>query len=286
MVADEPQSSAEYCRNLVRHADRDRYLASLFAPDDQKIRLWSLYAFNLEIARVRELVSDPQLGEMRFQWWREVIDGIYAGEVLDHPVAVELATTIKGADLPRHAFVNLIEARTFDLYDDPMPALSDLEGYLGETSSALMQLAALSLAGPDAIGAAEASGYAGVAYGLTGLLRALPIHRARGQCYIPVDLLEKRGTTTAQVLSGRRDASMSVVLTELQHLAARRLQQARDCLSHVPLAALPAFLPTCLIDGYLAKMSKSLFNPLKQTANVSQVRRQIRLLSCSFREEF
>jgi 15-cis-phytoene synthase len=266
-----------HCLELVRAGDKDRFLASLFAPDEARSHLLALYAFNIEIARVRELTSDPKLGEFRHQWWFDALDAIYARETPDHPVAQALAWAIDKGDLPKHALRNMIEARNFDLYDDPMPALNDLEGYLGETSSAILQMAALILAGYDALGCAETSGLAGVAYGLTGLLRVLPITRARGQCYVPAEMLEQRGLTSAHLIAARDDAGLTVVLAELRHLAAQRLREAREKAWLVPRPALPAFLPVSLIDAYLVRLARLGPKALHRVAEVPQIQRQWRL---------
>jgi 15-cis-phytoene synthase len=270
-------ASEQHCFELVKAADRDRYLASLFAPDGTRPLLHGLYAFNVELARVRETVSEPGLGEIRHQWWRDALDAIYARDVPDHPVAQMLARAIEAGHLPKHSLMNMIEARRFDLYDDPMPSLNDLEGYIGETSSALIQMGAMVLAGDDALGAAEASGLAGVAYGLAGLLRSLPIHRARGQCYVPKDMLEKRGASVAHVLAARESAGLVLVLSELRHQAAKRLGEARAKAWLVPKPALPAFLPVCLTDLYLAKLAKTGGAALTEAVDISQLRRQWRL---------
>jgi phytoene synthase len=246
----------------------------------------ALYAFGIELARVRETVREPQIGEIRLQWWLDALDRIYGGEAPPTPVAQSLARAVEHAGLPKHALRGMVEARRFDLYDDPMSDLAMLEGYLGETSSALIQLAALVLAGPQARGAAEAAGLAGVAFGIVGLLRSIPIHSARGQCFVPKDFLARRGLTPAHVLSGRTGKAMGIVLAELRHHAATRLAQARALTATVPLKALPAFLHVSLTDAYLAKLARRGFNPLKEIAEVSQVRKQVRLLARSMAEEF
>src|SRR5271156_3271915 len=64
---------------LVRRHDRDRFQTALFAPAARREALFALYAFNYEIARVRESVREPMLGQIRLQWWREAIDAAYAG---------------------------------------------------------------------------------------------------------------------------------------------------------------------------------------------------------------
>ena len=278
--------AADYCRDLVRSLDRDRYLASLFAPDGPRRHLFALYAFNAEIARVRELVSEPMAGEMRLQWWRDAVDGIYDGQAPDQPVAQELARAVEAGGFDRRGLANLIEARAFDLYDDPMPSLDTLEGYLGETSSAVIQMASLILAGADGAQVADAAGHAGVAYGMTGLMRAVPIHRARGQCFIPADILERHDLSTAHVLSGNYNEAMRLVFRALRREAQSHLAQAREYLGTVPGAALPAFLPVSLLDLYLKRLAKPSHDPLTAVAQVQQTRRQIRLLMAAFWKEF
>ena len=148
-------------------------------------------------------------------------------ESAGHPVAEALLDTIRKFALPTVLFENHLEARQFDLYDDPMPSLGDLEGYCGETSSSLFQLAALILGEGRDAGAADASGHAGVAYAITGLLRALPLTSARGQVYLPRDLLERHGASPEDVRARRGGAGLAAALRELcaaarGHLAKRR----------------------------------------------------------------
>src|SRR3954463_3398471 len=107
-----------HCEALVREADKDRFLATLFAPAKYRRPLFALYAFNLEIARVRELAREPMPGEIRLQWWRDVFSAAGGGDVRAHPVAAALTDTIVRHRLPLPVFTELIEARAFDLYDD------------------------------------------------------------------------------------------------------------------------------------------------------------------------
>jgi phytoene synthase len=280
------EAARAYCQDLVRQADKDRFLAALFAPDAARPRLLALYAFNIEIARVRESVSEPALGEIRLRWWHDTIAAIYRGETPDHPVGQELAEAIAAADLPMSPFINLIESRRFDLYDDPMPSLVDLEGYLGETSSALIQLAALILAGRAATASAEAAGLAGVAFGIVGLLRALPVHRSRGQSYLPIDMLERHGVAPADVLAARDVGAFVPVLLELCSLAEARLAEARRLIPTIPKEALTAFLTASLTDLYLAKLRSLGPRMLTTPAEVSQLRRQWRLYLSASRNKF
>ncbi len=236
---------SDHCQELVAKADKDRFLSCLFAPRDARPHLFALYAFNVEIARIRETVSEPQIGLVRQQWWLDTIDGIFAGRTPDHPVAHALAQAIAKGDLPKHALHNLIIAREFDLYDDPMPTLADLEGYLGETSSSLIQMAALILGK----GAAEAAGLAGVAFGLAGILR---LQKSR---YLPRDMVQTLGEKET--------------INQLCAHARKRLNEARALLGSIPAQALPAFLPASLTEFYLKRIEHG------GTLDVSQFRRQV-----------
>ncbi len=269
--------NVEYCRDLLRRQDRDRYLASLFAPDNSRPLLWGLYAFNHEISRIRDLVKEPAAGEIRLAWWTEAIEAIYAGAAVDHPVARTLAQACRTRRLPKQAFVDLIEARRLGRYADPMPCLEDLEHYLAATSSAVVRLATMILDQGNPGRAFPAAHPAALAYGLVGVLRALPFQRAKGACFLPRDTLARHGLEPRHVLSGLQDQRMNQVLAELRLLAIRRLLEARSLSHLVSSLALPAFLPLALVEAYAAKLSGKDFDALTTVAEISPVMRLFRL---------
>ena len=178
----------DICLSTLRDIDRDRYLACLLSPADKRGALASLYAFHAEIARIRDVIHQPLAGEIRLQWWRDLLSGTAEGESNANPIAAGLLATIEAYRLPREVLVNMTEARIFDLYDDPMPDRNALEGYAGETAAALIQLAGLVLDAPAAMQRSESAGHAGVAQAIAGILLLLPLHRKRGQVYLPLDI--------------------------------------------------------------------------------------------------
>src|ERR1700754_1282851 len=178
-----------YCEQLVRETDKDRFLAALFAPANRRGPLFALYAFNSEVARVREAIDNPMAGEIRLQWWRDALERPGTGEARANPVAAAMLDTVVRYRLPPPAISDLIDARTFDLYPDPMPTLAALEAYAEKTSSALIVLAARVL--DPAHQNPAACRAAGIAYAIAGLLRAFPLHAARGQLYLPLDILQR-----------------------------------------------------------------------------------------------
>jgi len=266
--------SADYCHELVRQGDKDRYLSTLLAPDAKRAQLLALYAFNIEIARIRETVSEAALGEIRLQWWTDAVEALFAGEKEGHPVIEALAPVIAEAGLPKHALINMIEARRFDLYDDPMPSLQQLEGYLGETSSMLIQLSAMILDKNRAQRLGDISGLAGVAMGITGLLRSLPLQRKRGQCFVPAEMLALHGLTPAHLLSGRDPEAIAKVLAELRAHAQTRLGEARALTGVLTPEVFPAYLPASLTELYLKRLARLGAGALTEIAEIAQWRRQ------------
>lgn len=271
------QSAFAYCEALVRAGDPDRFFATLFAPADGRPYLFGLYAFSLEIARVRESVSEALPGEIRLQWWRDTLQGEARGEVKANPVAQALDAAIVRFRLPRQALVDLIDARTFDLFDDPMPTLTDLEGYCGETSSSLIRLASLVLADGQDPGTADAAGHAGVAYAITGLLRAFPWHIRQGRLYVPQAVLDRHGVSHADLMAGRGGRGLDTALSEMRGVARRHLDAARTLRTSVPPEARPAFLPVALVDGYLRQMERRGYDPFRTVVDLPQWRKQWRL---------
>ena len=98
-----------YPASLVRQHDHDRFLCSLFAPSEKREGLFALYAVNSEIARTREIVSEPMLGLIRLQWWREAIDSVYSDTPREHEVVKALHTLVQHTALSREYFVNSVK---------------------------------------------------------------------------------------------------------------------------------------------------------------------------------
>lgn len=230
----------------VRSHDRDRYLSTLFAPDDRRPHLLALYAFNAEVQRIRDVVSDPNIGLIRLQWWRDTVDSLYAGGTGGgHPVAEALSGAIAAGSLPQQALLDLITAHEFDLFQDKMPGLTELEAYLGETHSRLIQMAAMILDREATQKASDAAGLAGVAQGLA-LVLGEPAHR---DPFLPEGMDVRRAITHAE----------------------KRLAEAMALLPTVPKPLLPAFLPVSLTATYLKAIRHKPGEPLR----VSPLKRQL-----------
>ena len=267
------------CRELVETDDRDRALSLVFAPEAARADLAALYAFNVEVARVRDQISQPLPGEIRLQWWREVIAGatpqeedVAGGGEAGHPVASRLVEAIARHRLPAEAFDRMLEARIFDVYDDPMPSRDHFEAYAGETASTLIVLAAtvLSPGGADRI--ADAAGHAGVAQTAAGALRLLPIHRARGQVYLPADILAAAGCTAPQLLAGEAEPSGRAIAAMVAY-GREHAAKARALFADVPREVRAAFLPALLAAPYLDRIERAGAGALRQSPDLSAPRK-------------
>jgi 15-cis-phytoene synthase len=259
----------EYCETLVREADRDRFVAALFAPAPHRRALHALYAFDVELSRVRELAREPMPGEIRLQWWRDVLGGLRAGEA--GPVASALLATVARYRLPMDVFTAMIEARSFDLYDDPMGSLAELEAYAEKTSSAAMSLAARILNDGNEPNLNEAARHAGIAYAIAGLLAAFPLHSARRQLYVPLDLMQRHAARPEDVFAGIATPELSAALAELRNVPRAHLSQIP--IVGIPAALMPAFLPAALTAPMLRRLEHNAGDPFAPRS-LPQWRRQ------------
>ncbi len=266
-----------HCEALVRTADKDRYLATLFAPAETRGPLFALYAFKHEISTVRDRAREPMPGEIRLQWWRDVLNGERAGEAASNPVATALIETIARFNLPVTPLLDLIEAHAFDLYDDPMPSLSALEGYGRHTESTALRLAAGILVGDEGEGndpITPVSEHAGIASSIARILRSLGRDAARRQIFVPADALAQRGVRIDYLLAGQATTELREALADLTAQARRHFSEFEKGLPQVAAAAMPAFLQVALVPGYLAAMERPDYDPFRSDPSVPQWRRQ------------
>lgn len=250
------KDSAAFCADLVRTNDFARYASTLFLPAVQRRALLAVYAFNVEISRVRDQVSQPLPGEIRMQWWTDMLEGARHGEVEGNPVAVELLQVIGDFRLPVAPLARLIEEHQFDLYNDPMPSMAALEGYVTDTSSALLSLGAR-IAAPPSEAADHLARHAGLAQGMTQVIAALPLDAARRQLFLPLQLLQQHSSGIEEVFSGKPTPGMRAAVGQLIGEAQKHLATAFDLLAHVPPQVRPVFVPLALVRRELQRLSRA-----------------------------
>lgn len=227
---------------LVRRHDPDRFLTALFAPPDRRDALLTLYAFNHELARAREVASEPPLALIRLQWWREVVEG----ETRRHEVASPLSEAIAAGALNRTNLLPIIEAREAEAYAD-FATLADWRAWLQAGAGGLAVAAASALRAPEP----NAVRPFGAAYGIAGLARATGALAAQGTCLLPRDLLARHGLSPEAFIEAPDSAAARATLNEVVLEGHGALADAARTL--LPRAATAAALPAVLARRDLAR---------------------------------
>ncbi len=232
----------ETLATLVRRHDPDRFLTALFAPSEQRDTLLALYAFNHELARARDMTSEPTLALIRLQWWREVVDGA----VRRHEVATPLAAAIDRGALQRADLHSLIDAREIEA-DDAIDTVEAWRTYVLSGAGGLVVAAARLLGAPEP----EALRPLGAAYGVAGSLRSVKPLAARGRCLLPVDLLAARDLSPEAAIAAPDSPPVRAVLDRLAEEGRALLRQGMT--APVPRGAIAAALPAVLARRDLAR---------------------------------
>jgi NADH dehydrogenase [ubiquinone] 1 alpha subcomplex assembly factor 6 len=236
----------EFCALELRLYDPDRFFSTLFAPPEQRRALVALYAFNLEISKIRETVSEPMLGHIRLQWWREALDGIYAGEPRQHAVVLALSDAVRRQDLSREFLTEMIDGRERDLDEAPPSSLDEVVSYVSATSGALVSLAL------EAVGHAGDGRSVGIAYALTGLIRAIPFQAGQGRSFLP----GLQGNAVAPEATSVREPVQKLVETAELH---RR--RAIDDIGGLPRLGRSVCLPLATCRADLSHIQRAGFDP-------------------------
>lgn len=253
-----PQLS--YCAEQVRRFDNDRFICSLFAPAEEREAMAAVYAFNLEVARIREIAREPLLGHMRLQWWRDTVDAVFRGDPPRHEVALALAGAVGRFALDRQQFDRVLEARALDLDDLAPQTLNALIDYAAATSASLNALS-LEILGETEEAVGKAANDVGIAWALTGILRAVPFHAQARRVYLPAELSRESGLDVALMFETGSAEGLAGVVATISDKAWEFLRSARGYRAEVPKRALPVLLPATLAATYLRRLSKCGFNP-------------------------
>jgi phytoene synthase len=257
------------CADLIAKADPDRLRTARLA-GDRAWRLHALHAFDLELARIPGLVSEPMLGEIRLQWWRDVVAEIFDGKTpRAHEVVAPLAEAIRAGDLPRAPLDALMDARAIDIHGLQPADDAALASYLEGAYGAPMQLGALALGADAATGALAAR--VGAATGLGLLIRALPRLYAEGADPIPAGEIDR-----AALGEGRTPAPLAAALRALASDALARLERTRA--ERAAPEAIPALVAHWTAEPVLRAALRPGFD-LFDGARESEFRKNFRLMS-------
>ena len=233
-------------RDALKKADPDRYRAALMSDAQGRDDLLILYAFHYELSKVPDVTSEPMLGQIRYEWWREAIDEIYTGrEVRRHEISTPLAEMLLRTDVPRFWSDRLIDGRARDLDPQAFTDMDDARDYARQTSGQLMQIAVKVLGGtPD-----DMVLQAGEAWGLTGLARSYGYYHDR--------------------------ALQNLSFEDLVDAAQATYESARG---KVKTSIFPAVAYTALVPKFLRRMSRVGFDPTAEKVIYGPLSKQFQLL--------
>jgi phytoene synthase len=285
-VHDESRNSVETETDAVRDAARslafDRYLSALLAPRAVRDDLIALAAYLGELARIPLTVVDPQIAEIRLEWWRGAIEGFASGADTGNPVADAMARAARRHALPLDLLLLPIEGRSRELYEDGVPDRSAFETYLDETEGAAFRLARRIL-GADAADVPETLySAAASALGRTQLALSLPRLLAKGRLPIPAEEAVITGDPRQLGHDPARAAALRIT-SDLSQQARQSLVAFRSASRGLPPGAIPAFLPLALIGPYLHAIESPRHDALTGLAEISPLTRVFRLWRANWR---
>lgn len=259
-AAADDSKAAGHCAELVRAHDFTRYASTLFVPAPDRRSLLALFAFNVEICRVYTQVSQPLPGEIRLQWWRDMLAGQAHDGVEGNPVAAELLLAIRSHRLPVERLSRLIEEHQFDLYNDPMPTMAALEGYLTDTCSALFSLAA-AVMGPPSSEVEHLARHAGLTMGIVQVMASLPFDASQRRLFVPQQVLARHGCDPEDIFARKQTPQLRKALNDLLSEARSHLDTALTLLASLASDVRPAFLPLAQVKHDVAALARADSDP-------------------------
>ncbi|PCJ71360.1 MAG: hypothetical protein COA62_01780 [Rhodobiaceae bacterium] len=274
----------QYCLDQLRRFDHDRYLAILLTPVNVRTSLCALYAFEAEMARIPHSVSEPMLGEIRYQWWRETLDKMKPGEEPSHEIAGAVCETFVGSGVDPSALIPLIDRRALELSEDPFDTLDELVAHVGQVAILGADIA-FQLAGQKAQyeNSKKEIGKIVTGYGIISHLRRLPIDASRLHLGLPLDLMGKYEIDPHDVFGAIIRPGFSAALGEMLERANLLFREGRDAAGHMSPDLLAILLPTSLTPLYVNRLRRSDFDLFRQSSEIPAFRRQMRYLRVRWR---
>ncbi|KAI8894656.1 isoprenoid synthase domain-containing protein [Globomyces pollinis-pini] len=252
------QNHADYCANLVKKFDYENYLVALFSP--QRDSIFAIRAFNIETATIQDVVTDTNIGKMRLEWWKSVIENTFDGRPVEHPVSIQLAKALESNRLSKTWFIKMLRERESHLSQSQFPTIEKLEQFSENTASSLLYLQLEALGITDSK-LDHAIGHLGKAIGISLTLRGLPHNINKRVFTLPSEVMSKYSISTEEVFrKGPNLEEFKDVVFEIATRANDQLLTARSFHADIPKAALPVFLHGVPCQHYLSRLEASDFN--------------------------
>ncbi|XP_044514139.1 NADH dehydrogenase (ubiquinone) complex I, assembly factor 6 isoform X2 [Gracilinanus agilis] len=232
-----------YCMELLRKRDYEGYLCCLLLPAEARSSAFALRAFNVELAQVKDSISQKTIGQMRMQFWRKAVEDMYSDNPPHQPVAIELWKAVKRHNLTKRWLLKIIDEREKNLDDKAYRNIQELEAYAENTQSSLLYLT-LEVLGVRNLHADHAASHIGKAQGIITCLRATPYHSSRRKVFLPMDICMLHSVSQEDFLRKSQDKNVRDVIYDIASQGHLHLKHARSFQKSVPMKAFPAFFQT------------------------------------------
>ncbi len=269
------------CRIAARAHEPDRYLSALLCPGPVRGDLIALAAFAGEIGRIPVIATEPMIGEIRLQWWRDALEAAQTGLTSANPIADRFGEAIRRHDLPQAWIARAIDAQSGALDFKPPRDEVALKARLADEHASLFQLAARILGQADNASTISAIDTAAIAYGLACTLRDAPAALAHGRALVPQTILSARATTIEALRSDSHKHAAGIAL-DLVAMAERAASDAKRELRNGPNAARLACLPLAMVTPYCNAAVKAGAHWLDRAGDVVPLTRAWRLLRARY----
>jgi len=263
--------------NDVKRYDYDRWLCTLFAPPEVRNNLITVLAFNIDLARIRETVSESLIGDIRLQWWRDALQDLSKGISKPHPVVQSLQRLNDDIPLNLELMLEMVDMRAKDLDPAPMATDGELIVYADLTGGALHQLMYQVMGAAENSTALEAVIRSGRSYALAGILRAMPFHAQNGLVLIPEKHMDHYGVTAETIFKPENEVAFHAIVGRLHRLATAELSDARAQAGQIDKRRRAAIFCNALTGIYLQRLKASRYDPVSEALTVGPVRKIIAL---------
>ncbi|MCH2548057.1 MAG: squalene/phytoene synthase family protein [Alphaproteobacteria bacterium] len=267
----------DYCTQQVMKHDRERMLCMMMSPQPARAALVSLLAWNLEIAKISEIASEDMVGLIRFQWWRDAIEEIYAEKTpRQHAVVLTIAETIRKHQLAQADLMEIIDIREADLDRAPFENLEALDNYACVTGGGILKLW-VRILGISDHNALEAAEHIGSAWALIGTIRACHHLAHTGKIRLPMNVLEAAGIDADRILQEGFAPEVLEAIEAVAELAEEHIRDARALKRDVPKAAYPPLYMAIQAEDFLLRLKASAYNPVDRRMAKGRAYRAMRL---------
>lgn len=252
-----PPETQSYAQQIIREVNTPLFGATLLQNTSFKNVYLTLAAFDCEIKRIQAQVKEPMAGEIRLKWWEEIVEGKRGEEAKAHPLAPYLLDCINHYQIDINSLHRYLRAHIFDFYHDPMPSITQLEAYAGETRGLFFQFTNHLVSQDHAQNCADASGHASVALTIAQIIGHLPQHLSQQKSYIPKDWLSLYGLEKEALFSKDFDHDQfKTCLDQLLQHAQQHEEKARQLIKKLPKNQRRFYAPFAPVRNWLQKLNK------------------------------